>query len=79
MSVYDGKDLMTVKAAAREFDVPTATLQLAISQGSLRLINRDGEQLLCRPDVEQFVKRTIKQGAGNRVITHFRGQAKSGL
>jgi len=82
MSVYDSKDLMTVKAAAREFDVPTAALQLAITQGSLRLINsdgREGEGLLCRPDVEQFVKRTIKQGAGNRVITLFRRQVKSDI
>ena len=77
MSVYDSKDLMTVRAASREFDVPTATLQMAIVQGGLRLITREGESLLSRPDVEQFVKRTIKQGAGNRVVTHFGRQGKS--
>jgi hypothetical protein len=78
MSVYDSKDLMTIEAAAREFDVPPATLRLAISQGGLRLISREGQNLLSRPDVEQFVKRTIKQGAGTRVVTHFRRQTQSG-
>lgn len=72
MSVYDSKDLMTIKAAAREFDVPTLTLQIAISQGGLREISHDGQALLLRQDVEQFVKRTIKQGAGNRVVTRIR-------
>jgi hypothetical protein len=72
MSVYDSKELMTIKAAAREFDVPTATLQIAISQGSLREVQHDGQSLLFHQDVEQFVKRTIKQGAGNRVVTRIR-------
>ncbi len=72
MSVYDSKDLMTLKAAAREFDVPTVTLQMAIDQGGLRLISLEGQGLLSRHDVEQFVKRTVKQGAGNRVVSRFR-------
>lgn len=72
MSVYDSRDLMTIKAAAREFDVPALTLELAIAQGGLRLISRDGGSFLLRQDVEQFVKRTIKQGAGNRVVARFR-------
>jgi len=72
MSVYDSKDLMTLNAAAREFDVPTVTLQLAIEQGGLRLINVDGQGRLNRHDVEQFVKRTVKQGAGTRVVSRFR-------
>lgn len=72
MSVYDSKDLMTLKAAAREFDVPTLTLQMAIDQGGLRLISLEGQGLLSRHDVEQFVKRTVKQGAGNRVVSRFR-------
>ncbi|MEY3282360.1 MAG: hypothetical protein ACK562_04935 [Acidobacteriota bacterium] len=72
MSVYDSKDLMTLNAAAREFDVPAVTLQLAIGQGGLRLINVDGQGLLNRQDVEQFVKRTVKQGAGTRVVSRFR-------
>jgi len=76
MSVYDSKDLMTIKAAAREFDVPAATLELAIAQGGLRLINREGQNFLSRPDVEQFVKRTVKQGAGNRVVILFRRQSR---
>jgi hypothetical protein len=72
MSVYDSKDLMSIKAAGREFDVPAVTLELAIQQGTLRAIEQEGERWLLQPDVEQFVKRTIKQGAGNRVISSFR-------
>ena len=72
MSVYDSKDLMSIKAAGREFDVPTVTLELAIRQGTLRSIVQEGQSWLLRPDVEQFVKRTVKQGAGNRVISSFR-------
>jgi hypothetical protein len=75
MSVYDSRDLMTIKAAAREFDVPTLTLELAIAQGVLRVVDHDGVLQLFQPDVEQFVKRTIKQGAGNRVVTRIRRQA----
>jgi len=75
MSVYDSRELMTIKAAAREFDVPTLTLELAIAQGGLRVVDQDGVSQLFRPDVEQFVKRTIKQGAGNRVVTRIRRQA----
>lgn len=75
MSVYDSRELMTIKAAAREFDVPTLTLELAIAQGGLRVVDQDGVPQLFRPDVEQFVKRTIKQGAGNRVVTRIRRQA----
>lgn len=71
MSVYDSKDLMSFKAAAREFDVPVVTLELAASNGSLRAIEQDGAKWLLRFDVEQFVKRTIKQGAGNRVVTRI--------
>jgi hypothetical protein len=75
MSVYDSKDLMSFKAASREFDVPAVTLELAASQGTLRVIQLDDEQdgarWLLRPDVEQFVKRTIKRGAGNKVITRI--------
>ncbi len=72
MSVYDSKDLMSFNAAAREFDVPVMTLELAVSQGTLRAIEQDGKQWLFHQDVEQFVKRTIKQGAGNKVVTRFR-------
>jgi len=71
MSVYDSKDLMSYNAAAREFDVPVTTLKLAVAQGSLRSINQDGAEWLFRLDVEQFVKRTIKRGAGNRVVTRI--------
>ena len=75
MSVYDSKDLMSFNAASREFDVPAVTLELAASRGALRIIQldegKDGARLLLRPDVEQFVKRTIKRGAGNTVVTRI--------
>jgi len=71
MSVYDSKDLMSFNAASREFDVPVTTLKLAVAQGSLRVIEQDGAQGLLRPDVEQFVKRTIKRGAGNKVVSRI--------
>ena len=74
MSVYDSKDLMSFNAASREFDVPAAQLELAASRGALRVIQLDngqddgqvGSRWLLRPDVEQFVKRTIKRGAATR-------------
>jgi hypothetical protein len=76
MSVYDSKDLMSFNAASREFDVPAVTLELAASRGALRIIQLDnqpdGARWLLRPDVEQFVKRTIKRGAGNKVVTRIR-------
>ena len=75
MSVYDSKDLMSFNAASREFDVPAVTLELAASRGALRIIqldeDQDGSRWLLRPDVEQFVKRTIKRGAGNKVVTRI--------
>ena len=79
MSVYDSKDLMSFNAASREFDVPAAQLELAASRGALRVIQLDngpddeqgGSRWLLRPDVEQFVKRTIKRGAGNKVVTRI--------
>jgi hypothetical protein len=71
MSVYDSKDLMSFNAASREFDVPAVTLELAASQGALRVIEQDSARWLLRPDVEQFVKRTIKRGAGNKVVTRI--------
>jgi hypothetical protein len=71
MSVYDSKDLMSFKAASREFDVPAVALELAASQGALRVIEQDGARWLIRHDVEQFVKRTIKRGAGNQVVTRL--------
>ena len=71
MSVYDSKDLMSFNAAAREFDVPAATLEMAAAQGALRVIELSGERRLLRPNVEQFVKRTIKRGAGNKVVSRI--------
>lgn len=71
MSVYDSNALMSYKAAAREFDVPVVTLELAVASGSLRTIEQDGAKWLLRHNVEQFVKRTIKQGAGNTVVTRI--------
>ena len=69
MSVYDSKDLMDFKGAAREYGVPVAMLKLAVQQGALRSIDVDGEDRLLRFDVENFAKRIVKRGYGNRVIT----------
>jgi hypothetical protein len=74
MSVYDGKDLLEFKGAAREYDVPVAMLELAVANGSLRAIEVGGKRKLLRPDVENFVKRTIKRGLGNQVITRINPQ-----
>jgi len=79
MSVYDSKDLMSFNAASREFDVPAVTLELAASRGELRTVQlgdgqdngQESARWLLRPDVEQFVKRTIKRGAGNKVVTRI--------
>ena len=71
MSVYDSNDLMSLKSAAREYDIPQTMIELAISQGSLRVIEEDGSRWLRRPDLEQFVKRTIKRGAGTKVVTRL--------
>jgi hypothetical protein len=74
---------MSFNPASREFDVPEAQLELAASRGALRVIQldngpdngpdngQDGARCLLRPDVEQFVKRTIKRGAGNKVVTRI--------
>ncbi len=71
MSVYDSRDLMSFNAASREFGVPVMTLELAVSQGTLRVIEQDGARWLLRHDIEQLVKRTIKRGAGNKVVTRI--------
>jgi predicted site-specific integrase-resolvase len=71
MSLYDSRDLMSFKAAAREFDVPVMTLERAVEQGALRVITQGAGKWLERHDVEQFVKRTIKRGAGNKVVTRI--------
>ena len=71
MSVYDSRDLMSFKGAAREYDVPVMMLELAASKGALRVIEQDNAKWLMRPDVEQFVKRTVKRGAGAKVITRI--------
>ncbi len=74
MSVFDSKDLMTFNSAAREYDIPVSMLELAATQGSLRVIEQDGTRWLLRPLVEQFVKRTLKRGAGNRVVSRINPQ-----
>jgi hypothetical protein len=76
MSVFDSQDLMNFKSAAREYDVPVAMLELAVAQGALRSIEVDGQPKLLRLDVENLVKRTVKRGAGNRVITSINPPAK---
>ena len=74
MSVFDSKDLMTFNSAAREYDIPVSMLELAATQGSLRVIEQDDTRWLLRPLVEQFVKRTLKRGAGNRVVSRINPQ-----
>jgi hypothetical protein len=71
MSVYDSKDLMSFKSVEREYNVPVVRLALAVSQGALRVIEQNGAKWLLRPEVEQFVKRTVKRGAGNKVVTRI--------
>lgn len=71
MSVYDSKDLMSYSAVEREFGVAETTLKMAVAQGALRAIEQDGNEWLLRPIVEQFVKRTVKRGAGNRVVSRI--------
>ncbi|MCI0663260.1 MAG: hypothetical protein L0220_19515 [Acidobacteria bacterium] len=72
MSVYDSKELMSFKSAAREYNVPVETLQLSASKGALRVIELEGVKLLWRPDIEQLVKRTVKRGEGNKVVTRLK-------
>ncbi len=72
MSEFDSRDWLTIKAAAREYDVPAITLELAIRSGALRTLTMDGTPKLLRPDVEQFVKRTIKRGAGTQIVSRIR-------
>ena len=55
MSVYDSNALLSYKAAAREFDVPVVSLELAVANGSLRSIEQDGE-MVAAPQ-----RRTIRQ------------------
>lgn len=74
MSVFDSKDLLSFKGAAREYDVPVTTLELAAAQGNLRVIEQDGARWLPRPAVEQFVKRTVKNGDGQRVVSKLNAQ-----
>lgn len=69
MSVYDSKDLMDFKGAAREYGVPVALLELAVKQGALRAIDVNGERKLLRFDVENIAKRIVKRGYGNRVVS----------
>jgi hypothetical protein len=72
MSVFDSQDLLEIKAAAREYDVPAITLELAIRRGTLRALDVAGSPTLLRRDVEQFVTRTVKRGPGNQVAGRIR-------
>lgn len=72
MSVFDSQDLLEIKAAAREYDVPAMTLELAIRRGALRTLEVNGAPKLKRHDVEQFVKRTIKRGSGTTIASRIR-------
>jgi hypothetical protein len=72
MSRFDSRDLLPIEAAAREYDIPALTFELAIRRGALRAIEIDGTPKLLRPDVAQFVKRMIKRGPGNIVVSRIR-------
>ena len=71
MSIYDSKDLMDFKGAAREYDIPVMLLERSVEQGALRSIDVDGQPKLLRADVENLVNRTVKRGYGNRVISRL--------
>jgi hypothetical protein len=71
MSVYDSPDLMTFKGAAREYNVPVSLLEKAVSEGSLRSFDEDGERRLMRNDVAILVRRIVTRGAGNRVLSRL--------
>ncbi|MBO0719977.1 MAG: hypothetical protein J2P41_04100 [Blastocatellia bacterium] len=71
MSVYDSRDLMSFKSVEREYNVAVERLELEVSHGALRVIELNGARWLLRPEVEQYVKRTVKQGAGNTIITRI--------
>jgi hypothetical protein len=72
MSRFDGNQLIDVKAAAREYDVPVMALEISIRRGVLRLMDVEGVQLLSRNDIEQWVTKTVKRGAGNTVVSPIR-------
>ena len=71
MSLYDSKDFMDFKGAAREYDIPVKLLELSVQQGALRAINVDDVPKLLRFDVENLVNRMVKRGYGNRVVTRL--------
>jgi hypothetical protein len=66
MSVYE-----SFKSVEREYNVAVVRLELAVSEGALRLIEQNGARWLSRPEVEQYVKRIVKRGAGNKVVTRI--------
>lgn len=72
MSRFDGNQLIDLKAAAREYDVPVMALQLAIRRGVLRLMEVERIEVMSRNDVEQWVKKTVKRGLGNTVVSPIR-------
>ncbi len=69
MSKYDGKELLGIKPASREYDVPEMAIKLAIKYGTIKIIEVEGKSWLTRHEMEQYIKRTIKRGAGNKVLT----------
>jgi hypothetical protein len=73
LSVYDSKDLMEFGAAAREYGIPLLMIQKAVEHGTLRAIpaGESGSKKLLRFDVENFVKRIVKRGYGNRIASRI--------
>ncbi len=69
MSIYDAKQLLGIKTASREYDVPEMAIKLAIQKGTMKTIELEGKSWLSRHEMEQYVKRTVKRGAGDRVLT----------
>ncbi len=69
MSKYDGEQLLGIKPASREYGVPEMAIHLAIKNGTIRTIDVEGKTWLTRHEMEEFVNRTVKRGAGNIVLT----------
>ena len=77
--MWNGPGPLPAATEALPTRLDAGQLELAASRGALRVIQLDngqddgqvGSRWLLRPDVEQFVKRTIKRGAGNKVVTRI--------
>lgn len=69
LSVYDSQDLMEFHSASREYGISLPMIEKAVAEGRLRAIDVNKTQRLLRFDVENFVKRMVKRGYGDRIAT----------